>query len=73
MPERPRKRPADLNRLAASIVESSTSEEPAAEPPQARAGRQGGTKGGPARAAILPPEKRTEIARKAALARWKKP
>ena len=31
MPERPRKRPADLNRLAASIVGDSTTEEPAAE------------------------------------------
>jgi hypothetical protein len=34
--------------------------------------RAGGLKGGKARADSLTPEKRTEIARKAARARWKK-
>lgn len=34
-------------------------------------GRIGGKKGGPARAAKLSPEKRAEIAQKAAAARWK--
>jgi len=33
-------------------------------------GRLGGLKGGPARAAKLTPEQRSEIARKAARARW---
>ena len=33
-------------------------------------GRKGGRIGGKRRAAVLSPEKRTEIARKAALARW---
>ena len=33
-------------------------------------GRLGGLKGGKARAAILTPERRVEIAKKAALARW---
>jgi hypothetical protein len=33
-------------------------------------GRNGGLKGGPARAATLTPERRSEIARRAALARW---
>jgi hypothetical protein len=33
-------------------------------------GRLGGLRGGPARAAVLPPERRSEIAREAALARW---
>ena len=33
-------------------------------------GSIGGTKGGPARAASLSPERRSEIARKAALTRW---
>ena len=33
-------------------------------------GRLGGLKGGIARAASLTPERRTEIAKKAALARW---
>jgi len=35
-------------------------------------GRLGGLKGGKARAASLTPERRIEIARKAALARWGK-
>ncbi|MFC1869894.1 histone H1 [Chloroflexota bacterium] len=35
-------------------------------------GRLGGLKGGKARAVILSPERRTEIAKKAALARWGK-
>jgi hypothetical protein len=36
-------------------------------------GKLGGLKGGPARAAKLSPEKRTEIARKAANSRWRTP
>jgi hypothetical protein len=35
-------------------------------------GRRGGMKGGPARAAALSPQRRREIARRAALARWKR-
>jgi hypothetical protein len=38
----------------------------------ARIGRKGGLKGGKARARKLSPEKRSEIARKAAKARWAK-
>ena len=38
----------------------------------AELGRKGGKKGGKARAAKLTPERRSEIARKAAEARWKK-
>jgi hypothetical protein len=34
-------------------------------------GRRGGLKGGPARAAALSPKKRSDIAKKAAAARWK--
>jgi hypothetical protein len=67
------KKPADLNRLAAAIVGEATDEtpqEPASQ--QARAGRLGGAKGAAARAKRLSPEKRSEIARKAALARWAK-
>jgi hypothetical protein len=72
MPKRSKK-PADLNRLAAAIVDDATDGEPATpETSQARAGRNGGLKGGKARAANLPPERRAEIARKAAEARWAK-
>jgi hypothetical protein len=35
-------------------------------------GRKGGKKGGPARAAGMTPEERSESARKAVLARWAK-
>ena len=74
MPERPRKRPTDLNRLAASIVDEATGNAPEPDPrknPAAGAlGRLGGAKGGKARAAKLTAEQRSEIARKAAAARW---
>lgn len=78
MPDRSRKhRPADLNSLAASIVSDSTDEnkpEPAEDgkdPAAVALGRRGGLKGGKARAAKLTPEQRSEIARKAAAARWR--
>jgi hypothetical protein len=67
------KKPADLNRLAAAIVSEVTDEEAHhdhGESAGAPAGRNGGLKGGPARAAKLSPERRTEIAKKAAQARW---
>jgi hypothetical protein len=78
-----KKLPKDPNQLAAEIVRLSTqeSEEVTSKPiPSAIAsylakiGRQGGLKGGKARAKSLSPEKRIRIAKKAALARWgKKP
>jgi hypothetical protein len=78
MPKRPsKKRPRDLNQLAASIVASATGDEPAEKPstknPAAVAlGRLGGQKGGKARATKLTPEQRSEAAKLAATARWKK-
>jgi hypothetical protein len=66
------KKPADLNRLAAAIVGEATDETPQEpESPQVVAGRAGGLKGGKRRAEKLSPEKRSDIARRAALARWK--
>jgi hypothetical protein len=67
------KRPRDPNQLAKFIVDLATddSEPKQASPKEARA-RKGGTKGGPARAISLTPEQRSEIARVAAEARWKK-
>jgi hypothetical protein len=38
----------------------------------AKLGRKGGLKGGPARAAAMTPEQRSESARKAVTARWAK-
>jgi hypothetical protein len=67
------KKPADLNRLAAAIVGEATDETPPEpESKQAEAGRIGGKKGGIQRSKQLTPERRTEIARAAAHARWQK-
>jgi hypothetical protein len=120
MPDRSRKRPRDLNALAASIVGDATDETPDEytyrvewsdadnewvglcpelpslswlDPDKAKAlvgitrlvqnvvagkdpaavtlGRRGGLKGGKARAAKLTAEQRSDIAKKAADARWK--
>jgi len=77
MPDRSSKpkRPVDLNKLAASIVEAATEGEPedTRDPAAVALGRRGGLKGGAARAAKLTPEQRSEIAKKAAAKRWAKP
>ena len=78
MPERSRKRPRDLNVLAASIVNEATDENPEPQPdadagkdPAAVAlGRKGGLKGGKARARKMSSEERSDAARKASQARW---
>lgn len=78
-----KKLPKDPNKLAFEIVKLSTEEpEPTEkEPIQERSpiseylsqiGRQGGLKGGPARAKKLTNKQRSEIAKKAAKARWRK-
>lgn len=68
---------SDPNRAAALTVKLAT-EEPEPSPESVSAisqylatiGRKGGIKGGKARAATLSPERKTEIARKAAQTRW---
>jgi hypothetical protein len=79
MPERSRNRKLDLNTLAHRIVGEATGDAPkqtdalpAKDPAAVALGRKGGLVGGKARAAKLSPEKRAEIARKAAAARWGK-
>jgi hypothetical protein len=69
----------DLNRLAKSVVDLATGnvsrEEPQGpekNPAAVALGRLGGLKGGAARASKLTPAQRSEIARVAASARWKK-
>jgi len=76
VPERSsKKRPRDLNRLAAKIVEAATEGEIPPEstknPAAVALGRLGGKKGGAARASKLTPERRSEIARQAAASRWR--
>ncbi len=85
MPDRSTKRPRDPNSLAHQIFLESIGEAPKYDPaaaekpadpsknPHAVAlGRLGGLKGGAARAASLAPKKRSQIAAKAAKARWEK-
>lgn len=75
---RDRSRTGDLNELAFRLVKDTTEKTDAAEMSEeelrsiaaAALGRRGGLKGGPARAARLSPERRREIARKAARIRW---
>lgn len=65
------KRPRDANQLAKFITDLATgqaSEEDA--PDKAEGQRKGGLKGGKARADKLSPEERSDIAKKAAKARW---
>jgi hypothetical protein len=121
MPDRSRKRPRDLNSLAASIVGDATDETPdeytyrvewsdddnewvglcpelpslswldpdktkalagierlvrnvaGKDPVAVESGQRGGLKGGPARAKKLTADRRADIARQAALARWARP
>lgn len=67
------KRPRDPNQLAKAIVDIATGGPDAPEPSMTvKRARSGGEKGGPARAKILTPQQRSEIASIAAQARWKK-
>jgi hypothetical protein len=88
MPNRSRKpkRDHDFSTIAFRVVQEATSEkepvegkpaEPELTPEERHAaavalGRRGGLKGGKARAKKLTPEQRSESARKAAAARWRK-
>jgi hypothetical protein len=78
MPDRSKTRPRDPNERAFQIVLEATGQAPKTEPPAeskrnphaVALGRLGGLKGGEARAASLTPKKRSQIAAKAAKARW---
>lgn len=76
--KKPTKKKKDINELAFGIVQQATGqiqpeETPSDKNPAAVAlGRLGGLKGGPARAKKLSKKKRSEIAKKAASARWNK-
>ena len=73
------KRPRDINALAANIVMCATEGEPeiiiqdnGKDPAAVALGRKGGLRGGVARAKKLSAQERSEIAKKAAKARWNK-
>lgn len=67
MPKRSRTDPILLAKRVFDRIEA-----PAKNPAAVALGKLGGPKGGPARAAALSPERRSEIARLAAMKRWKK-
>lgn len=78
-----KRRPGEASQLAKAIVDEAVGDAPEKEAEEAPAdggknpaavalGRLGGQKGGKARAAKLTKEQRSEIARKAARARWTK-
>ena len=76
----PKHNPSDTNQLAAMIVDRATSKDHAKsdqivatkDPAAVALGRKGGLKGGKARAEALTKKRRSEIAKKAAKARWTK-
>jgi hypothetical protein len=70
-----RKRPRDPAQLAKLVVDIATGQVEDGDKPQTAAqefARQGGLKGGKARADKLSPERRAEIAKAAAQKRWRK-
>jgi hypothetical protein len=81
MPDRSKRRPReDENEVAARILRQATEKDDApdgADEEELRRqaarilGRRGGLKGGPARARKLSKKRRSEIAKKAARARWR--
>lgn len=82
MPKRSSKKTGDANQIAKAVVDEGTDEStpiedeqqkrPAKNPAAVALGRLGGKKGGPARANKLSGKRRSEIAKKAASARWNK-
>ena len=69
--------PEDINEIAFRVFQEAVGETPPADtkdknPAAVELGKLGGKVGGPARAAKLTPEQRSEIARIAAQARWKR-
>jgi hypothetical protein len=77
MPTGPKgeKRPADVVGNAVKVMRIATGEEPedyGPEDTKDQAAKELGRKGGAARAAKMTPERRAEIAKKAAETRWRK-
>jgi hypothetical protein len=69
------KRPRDLNQMAKLVVDIASGEAEdtvsnAKRQPNESRGKAGGLRGGHARAATLTPERRSQIAQKAAATRW---
>ena len=77
MPNRSSKRPRDVNQLAKFLADVATGQaelpktDDGKDPAAVALGRKGGLKGGKARAASMSAKQRSEVAKKAASARWK--
>ena len=78
-PEKRDRRPRDPNQLAYNVVREATGDDEMFVPEQKEKnphavalGRLGGEKGGKARAKKLTPQRRREIAKRAAEPRWRK-
>lgn len=72
---KPNNEPKDENQAAYSVIERATAQADQFQlfhRVMAEMGRRGGLKGGKARAKALSPERRKEIAKKAAQKRWGK-
>ena len=68
------KRPRDANQLAKLIVGIATGDVvEKQESKKAVSGRTGGLKGGKTRMAALTPDQRSELGKRAAAKRWKRP
>jgi hypothetical protein len=70
------KRPRDPNQLAKSIIDIATGQKPNRDPTPEEQGKDPGAvalgkKGGKARADAMTPERRAEIAKSGAKARWR--
>lgn len=78
MPNRSSKRPRDVNSLAKLIADVATGQvelpktDDGKDPAAVALGRKGGLKGGKARAENMTAKQRSQIAKKAATARWKR-
>lgn len=71
----PKRSSKDVNVIAANVIEGITADSGDVlikDPHAVALGRRGGLKGGKARAGKLTAEQRSEIAKKAAKARWTK-
>jgi hypothetical protein len=74
MPRGPQgqKRPADVIGAAVKVMRIATGEEIEETDSAKSAAQELGSRGGKARAAKMTPERRAEVARKAAASRWKR-
>lgn len=76
MPKKKHQGPKDFAEQAFDVFQKAIGEDmpedDGKDPAAVSLGRRGGLKGGKARAESLSPERRAEIAKKAAEARWKK-